>query len=288
VTYQWLTRLDFYRSAGTPVSSALWTFVPQSPSPFTSFSHRPQGWLKVAASYNKGNDSTLARVWTYCDTGAADTATYIWAGPQHDTVLTTYIRQKGAPEWRYTMVGAEPISRSGRVQRQGAGVSIDDTAFDAADLGHLLPVRTIRGSIDTAGAGFFAIDGLGAFGLDFGADSITLTVGNSQPLPAGAYSMGRRDSLLAFRVYASDTTAFALRLTAEGFISGTFDVAYRGTLQPSGRNIVVRPTCSGSATLYGIFDNLEGHVEDPALVGGQLSILLWGTNRLADEGYQFR
>jgi hypothetical protein len=146
----------------------------------------------------------------------------------------------------------------------------------------------MRGTIDAEGAGSFAVNGLGAFGLDFSADSITLTVGNSQPLPAGAYSFCPRDSLLAFRVCASDTTAFALRLTAEGFISGTFDVAYRGTLQPSGRNIIVRPTCSGSATLYGIFDNLASHVADPALVGGQLSIMLWGTSRLANEGYQFQ
>jgi hypothetical protein len=288
VSYQWLTRLDFYRSAATPVSSALWTFVPRAPAPFSPFSRRPAGWLQVAASYNKGNDSTLARVWTYCDTGAADTATYIWAGPQHDTILTTYVRQKGAPEWSYGMVGAEPISRWGRVQRRGAGVSIDDTAFDAADPGRFLPVRTIHGTIDTAGAGSFAVDGLGAFGLDFSADSITLTVGNSQPLPAGAYAVCPRDSLMTLHVYTSDTTTYVFRLSAEGFISGTFDVAYRGALQPSGRNIIIRPTCSGSATLYGIFDNLAGHVEDPALVGGQLCIMLWGTNRLADEGYQFQ
>ncbi|MBD3420762.1 MAG: hypothetical protein GF398_11645 [Chitinivibrionales bacterium] len=268
----------------------LWNYTPSSP---VSLHHGnlldSTGVLEVTGYHRLGRSTAFER-WRRRFRDRIDSVWYTWAGTGGYRADTISI----AMEWEadsavsYTYATQGYYSRRGHIAYRAGDTTATDSLF--VENGAYL-ARRIRGAFTALPVDSFLVDGARAYRLGLSSDSAWVRCAISDSCPgsqAPGFALG--DTLISSSYLDPQygfRMNFAFTAASDRFITGTMveDSLTSGAMRVV--DIRLSPLNSGTATMYGIFNNIDESMVNPRNVYGVLSIELWGENRIGSSDYLY-
>jgi hypothetical protein len=210
----------------------------------------------------------------------------LWASRKRDTLLTVF--REGSKRTTYTTQATSALYRTGAVEvSDGGGKHVYDTLRETNDL----PKRTIHCSFD-ADSQAYSVEAATGFSVVFRPGSLHVDSQDPEQIPNALWTSENG----AWRMRAvvggesSDTVlAGTITESLEGYLSGEMSLHVLPETEGDGAtadletplstasSIIVTPLYTGSARLFGVFDNVpEDLLDNPDRLHTPLQFELWG------------